>query len=211
MAQQGDNSVMRGWLFKAALFAALLTVPAWAQHGGAGGGGGHGGGFGGGGHAGGFSGGGHAGGFAGSGAHGGFSSGPTFSHAGAWNGNRSWNGWHGNGWNNWNNNWRGNGWRNRGWGWPGYGWVYPYWGYYPGWGWYGDGWYDSSFDDNEAQQPAYAPSYPTQMYMAPDGTLQATPPDQAQQQQIYQLQGEVAQLKAGIVNGSIKVATKSPA
>jgi hypothetical protein len=184
---------MHGWLFKSVLFVALLALPAWAQRGGMAGGGAHGGGVSGGGHP---SGGGHA--FAAShpsgftgGVRGGFGGGPTFSHVSTWNGNRSWNGWHGNGWNNW----RGNNWRGRGWGWPyGYGWAYPYWGYYPGWGWYGDGWYDSGYDDSENQQ-AYAPSYPTEMYMAPDGTLQYAPPSQTQQQ-INQLQGEVTQLRA---------------
>ncbi len=181
---------MRGWLYKSALFVALLALPAWAQRGGMGGGGAHGGGFSGGGHASGgahVSGGARPSGFTG-GVRGGYGGGPTFAHAGGWNGYHNWNG---NGWNNW----RGNGWRWRGSGWPyGYGWIYPYWGYYPGWGWYGDNWYDSGDYDSENQQ-AYAPSYPTQMYMAPDGTLQAAPLDQAQQQ-IDQLQSEVAQLRA---------------
>jgi hypothetical protein len=103
---------MKSWLAVAALGAALVVMPAWAQRGG------HGGGFGGG-H-GGFSGGMH-GGF--SGGHAGFSGARSFGHGpvivtrpgfgsrgGRWGGRRGW--------------------------WPyyGYGWGWPYWG----WGDYAD-------------------------------------------------------------------------
>jgi hypothetical protein len=186
---------MRGWLSNAALFVILLTMPAWAQRGG----GGHGG-FGGGGHMGGghmgagFAGGGHA--YHGGGAY----------RGGNWGG--GYRGWGGTGW-------RGAGWNRRGYGrgWYGRGWYgnrwrsgYPYWGanwgWYPGWGWgyYGDADWDSSYGyspdmSTYSAAPTYAPSYPTVMYMSPDGTLQASPSSQTQEQ-ISQLQQQVSQLQS---------------
>lgn len=192
LAKESHNTRMRGWIFGAALFLALLATPLWAQRGG---GGGHGG-MGGGGHTGGtVSGGGHAGGsVSGGSAHGTVV--PGAGNAYGYHGGNNWhgNGWHGNGWNG--NGWHGNGWNGyawngrrypyRPWGW-GYGWAsypywggYPYWGwgtgaaFYPGWDWYGDsGAYDPNvgYDDGNPGQP-YAPVYPSTVYLAPNGTVE---------------------------------------
>jgi hypothetical protein len=207
---------MRRWLFIAALSAALLITPVWAQRGG----GGHGGMSGGGGHAG-FSGGGgvaHGGGYAAhSGAAYGYRGSVGYarvpSYAGApragsyWAGGaRGWNGnqWHGNGYG-----WRGNGWhrpfpyRPYGFGYGRFG--YPYWGFgyagwagYPWWGWYGGlGWdYDDSYYGAGSYAPAYnTPSYPSYVYVTP-GDSNYDAQEQTQQEQIDSLNNEVTTLRA---------------
>lgn len=190
---------MRGWLYSATLFALLLTVPVWAQRGG----GGHGG-MGGGHVGGGFSGGAHAGAYAGY--HGGtaYRGGYAGYRGGNWSaGSRAWGGttWRGNNWNG--RGWYGRGWYRTRWGWN---WGYPYWGvgwgWYPGWGWgyYGDTGWDNSYSyspdmSTYAAAPTYASSYPSIVYMAPDGSLQDSPSDETQQQ-INQLQQQVSQLQA---------------
>lgn len=172
---------MRGWISSAALFVLLLTVPVWAQRGG---GGGHGG-----------MGGGHMG-----GAHmaGGYHAGGRYAGYRGWGGGTAWRG------NNWNGRGRfgrvrfGNRWV----------WRYPYWGWGAGWGWYpgwgsgfyGDTGYDNSYSyapdmSTYTAAPTYASSYPSAVYMAPDGALQDSP-DSETQQQISQLQSQVAQLQA---------------
>ena len=181
---EGHNKAMRPWLRSAALFLALLTAPLWAQRGG----GGHGG-MGGGGHV--------SGGFSG-GAHGatGYSA-PRGGSAYAYHGTGP-NGWAGNGGRG--SGWRGNGWHGNGWyggrypyrpwGW-GYGWGgYPYWGwgvgwgFYPGWGWYGDsGGYESNAYVDQYPPDAYAPTYPSVVYLAPDGSVSAQSPPPVDQQQ----------------------------
>lgn len=182
---------MRGWISSAALFVLLVTVPVWAQRGGGGHGGMGGGHMGGGGHAGGgFAGGAHAGG--GYAYHGG--GGNAGYHGGNWGGSyRGGTGWHGNGWN-------GRGWYGRGW--YGRGWYGNSWGWYPGWdsGFYGDAGWDSSYSyspdmSTYTAAPTYAPSYPSVVYMMPDGTLQNSPSSQTQQQ-IDQLQQQVSQLQS---------------
>lgn len=171
----------------------LLTVPVWAQRGG----GGHGG-MGGGHVGGGFAGGTHgAGGYAYRGG-----GGYTGYHGGNWGGGyRGWGGtaWHGNSWNG--RGWYGRGGYGRGWGYPYWGWGAG-WGWYPGWNWgfYGDTDYDSSYSyspdmSTYTAAPTYAPSYPSVVYMTPDGTLQDSPGSQTQEQ-ISQLQGQVAELQA---------------
>jgi|HubBroStandDraft_6_1064221.scaffolds.fasta_scaffold42725_4 hypothetical protein len=190
---------MRGWISSAALFVLLVTVPVWAQRGG----GGHGG------MGGGHMGGGHVGGGFSGGARGG--GGYAYHAGGSYAGYRGggYRGWGGTAWGG--NNWNGRGWYGRGWygrGWYGnrWGWGYPYWGWgaswYPGWNWgfYGDAGYDSSYSyspdmSTYTAAPTYAPSYPSVVYMTPDGTLQDSPDSQTQQQ-ISQLQGQVAQLQA---------------
>jgi hypothetical protein len=176
---QGHNKHMRPWLFRAALLLALLTTPLWAQRGG----GGHGG-MGGGGHV--------SGGFSG-GAHG--ATGYSAARGGsayAYHGSGP-NGWAGNGGRGYA--WRGNGWYGgrypyRPWGW-GYGWGgYPYWGwgvgwgFYPGWGWYGDsGGYESNAYVDQYPPDAYAPTYPSVVYLAPDGSVSTQPPPPTDQRQ----------------------------
>jgi hypothetical protein len=119
----------------------LLAVPAVAQRGG----GGHGGGFGGGGfHGGGFGGGGfHGGGFGGGGFHGGFG------------------GFRGFGFNRFGYNRFGYGYGYPYWGW-GVGWGYPYWGY-------GYAPYDSCWDYASCYPYgySYAPGYGYDSYAAP--------------------------------------------
>lgn len=162
---------------------------------------------GGGGHMGGGYGGAHGGGY---GYHGGGAS----YHGGSWGGGYrgGWGGagWHGNGW--YGRGWYGGrGYYNRGWygnRW-GYGWGYPYWGWGVGVGWgggyYGGGYYggvgwDSSYGyypdmSTYTAAPTYAPSYPSTIYVTPDGSAPDSNSSQTQQQ-ISQLQGQVAQLQA---------------
>lgn len=141
------------------LLGCLLVVPAVAQRGGHGGGGGfHGGGMGGfrGGGFGGFRGGGF-GGFRGGGFRGGF---------GGFRGGRfgGFRGGFNRGW--WGNGWWGPGWWGWGWGgWPsyslGWGWDSPYSGYssYPNWGYsYPD---TSSYASADSYSYPYTYSYPT--------------------------------------------------
>ena len=133
-------------------------------------------------------------------------------HGGNWGG--GYHGWNGNNWHG--NNWHGNGWHgNRyyrpwGWGYPYWGWNWGWgagWSWYPGWswGWGGDSW-DTDNGSNAsysyapdmstyAAAPGYAPSYPSVVYMTPEGTLQDAPPSQTQEQ-IDQLKNQVAQLQA---------------
>lgn len=218
LAQQADNIAMARWIFIAALSAALLATPGWAQRGG---GGGHGGMGGGGAHA--YSGGGgyaaRGGGYAARGGGGyayhgsaGYARVPSYSYAprggSYWGGaGRSWSG------SNWNGGWHGgNGWRGpyRPWG---YGWRgYPYWGYgyagwggYPWWGWGGGlgwyggvGWYDSSdYADNSYPYDTYnAPSYPSYVYVTPNDSGDDSQSYQAQQDEIDRLNNEVQRLQA---------------
>ncbi len=209
---------MRRWMFIAALGAALLSTPLWAQRGG---GGGHGGMSMGGGH--GFSGGsvgayhgggsayhgsvgyggayrgsvGYGGSYRGTVGYGSAYRGSTYGYRGNsyWGGTRGWNG------SSWNGGWHGNGWRGYpyrpGWGWRGYpwwgfgyaGWGYPFWGA----GWYGGlGWYDSSYyaDDSYTAQ-----SYPSYVYVNP-GSSDYSQTYQVQQDEIDRLNNEVDRLRA---------------
>jgi len=173
---------MRGWFLKALVFATLLTVPAWAQHGG--GGGGHAGGMGGG-H--GFAGGGHVG-------------SPSGFHASAGFGRSS----VGNGWG-WRGGWNG-GWRGNGWGWRGYpyrywGGRYPYWGWnwsyggywYPGWGWNDDFDYSDAYPPGAYNGAGYPPPYDSSYgYLPPSGSSASY----ASEGEVQRIEGEVAQLRA---------------
>jgi hypothetical protein len=196
---------MRGWISSSALFMLLLAVPLWAQRGGGGAHGGMGGGHVGGGHV--------AGGFSG-GARGGtgYAYHANRGYAGYSNGN-AYRGWGGNAWRG--NNWNGHGWYGRGWYGNRWVWGYPYWGWgvgwYPGWNWgfYGDTGYDSSYSyspdmSTYTAAPTNAPSYPSVVYMTPDGTLQDAPSSETQEQ-ISQLQSQVAQLQAQQKSSSPKV------
>ncbi len=163
---------MRGWVLVAALGAALLATPMWAQRGG---GGGHGGG--GGGH--GFSGGG---GFAG---HAGTVSG--YHASPGYGGYRGWgvNGWRGNGWYGYPYRYWG-GWR----GYPYRGYAGSYW--YPGWGGYG--WYDypDYYTSDAYPAPPYPPQYDSYAYVPPSGSSASY----ATQDEVQQIQDEVSQLRA---------------
>jgi len=130
----------------------LAAAPAFAQHGG-GGGGGHGGGGGGGGHAGG-GGGGHAGG--GGGGHAGGGGGGHAGGGGGWHGG---GGGHGGGWH-------GGGWHGGGWG---HGWHGGYgfgFGFYPWYGYGGYGGYDPFWA--YGYDPAYAYGPPSAAYDSDD-------------------------------------------
>jgi hypothetical protein len=211
---------MRGWLVKAAICAALLSAPAWAQRGG---------GFGGSGHmGGGHAMGGHVGvspGFAGhAGAPAGFHSSIGYARvppAGprAWGNGWRGNGWHGNGnWGSHGNNWW---WRGNGWWWRGN--RFRFWGGYPWWAWnWGWGWYPWTYgygygyDDLGYDSPDYSPSYyPTESYAPPGygsdgygppydssyGDYASLPPSgssasYASEAEVQRIQNEVEQLKA---------------
>lgn len=142
-------------IFIAALCAALLATPGWAQRGGHGGmsmGGGRGGHSGGGGYA----------------VHGGgYGHVPSYGgapHAGAyWGGSRGWGG----------GAWNGGAWHGsypyrypyHPWGYRPWGYGYAGWGGYPWWGWYGGlGWYDSSY---YADNWYTAQTYPSYVYVTP--------------------------------------------
>jgi len=169
---------MRGWISCAALCAALLATPLWAQRGG---GGAHGG-FGGGGF-----GAGHG---AVGGVHGGFGG-----HAMGFSGYRG--GWRGNGW--YGNRYRfWNGYPYWGWG----GWGYPGWGWGGGWGypvWYGfdddsdNSFYASSYDGAPGYDSSYPPDYPPQYAYIPRGGSSAT---YASEGEVQRIQNEVEQLRA---------------
>ncbi len=165
---------MHRWLAIAAVGAALLTTPVWAQRGGRGGMS-----MGGGAHGGVVS---HGG--------GGFSRGPVYSgapHGGAWGG-----GFHGGGWGHPPNG--GWGWRRPygypyrywGWGYPGfygYGYSYPWWGWSGGVGWYGD---------SNSYQSQTSPNY---VYAYPDNSGAYDQNSQIQQDEIDRLNQEVARLR----------------
>ncbi len=198
---------MPRWFFIAALGAVLLATPLWAQRGGGGGHGGMGGGA-----RGGYSGGG---GYA---AHGGrriclswwrrLRSSPKLFLRSAWGRELEWrvsrlewlgwNGWHGsNGWNGWRGGYRPWGWGWRGYPWWGYG--YAGWGGYPGWGWYGGlGWDDSSYyaDNSYPYDSNSAQSYPSYVYVTPNGSSDDSQAYQAQQDEINRLNNEVDRLQA---------------
>lgn len=194
--QQADNKGMPRWIFIAALGAALLATPLWAQRGG----GGHGGSMGGGGR-GGYSGGG--GGYAAHGGGGGYayrstsgySRAPSYAYAGRgganWSGGyRGWNG--GRGWSGGYRPW-GYGWR----GYPGWGYGYAGWGGYPWWGWYGGGgWYDSSYYNSYPYYSYPAQTYPSSVYVTPSDSIDYAPSDQVQQDEIDRLNNEVDRLRA---------------
>ena len=195
---------MPRWLFIAALGAALLATPLWAQRGG---GGGHGGMGGGGAHAGYSGGGGYAarsgGGYAYHGG-GGYARVPSYSyapHAGAnWSGTSR--GWNGSNWNGGDGSNGGHGpYRPWGWGWRGYpGWGFGYagWGGYPGWGSSGGlGWYDSSYyADNSYPYNTYnAQTYPSYVYVTPNDSSDSSQTYQVQQDEIDRLNNEVDRLR----------------
>lgn len=171
-AMQRYNIVMRRWLAVAALGAAFLTMPLWAQR--------------------------HGGGFAG---HAGFTSrGPVFSGHGAMFGNRgSFGGFHrswGSGFRGsfYSRNWSSRGWSSRGWLYSRYRHSYPWWRYrytgrygYPWWGeWYGDlgGWPDYAYD-----------SYAAEPYPAYDYTNDSYAQNDALAEQVGRLSDEVARLR----------------
>jgi len=167
---------MKDWVLKVIICVTLLASPAWAQHGG--GGGGHGGGGGGAAH----------GGFGGAhGVSGGGFGGHSGNMSGLYGPGRGWNG------GSWG--WRGNGWRGypyryyAGWG------RYPYWGWggywYPSWGWYG-GYDDSSYYSDDGYDSSYGQQYPTYAYLPPSGTTATY----ASQDEVQRIQQEVNQLRA---------------
>ncbi len=180
--QQADNIAMLRWIFIAALGAALLATPMWAQRGGRGGmGGGRGG----------YSGGGGA--VAHSGA-GGYARAPSYGYApraGAnWSG--AYRGWNGSGWNGWRGPYRpwGYGWG----GYPGWGYGYAGWGGYPWWGWSGGlGWYGSSY---YADNSYSAQTYPSYVYVTPSSSSDDSQGSQIQQDEIDRLNNEVDRLQA---------------
>lgn len=200
---------MRGWMFRAALLLTLLSIPAWAQRGG----GGHGGGFHGGG-----------GGFHGGGFHGaaGFRGGAGYGYRGGFHGGYGWHGggygWHGGNWNGYG--WHGNGWARRGYGWGwsrAWGWGrYPWWSggvvwWGPGWGWDDDvdnsDWNDSANASNYAASNYAASNYtatnysappqdpPAYVYVVPPNSVGRAPAPGNTQAQINRLNQEVAQLR----------------
>jgi hypothetical protein len=179
---QRYTTCMFRWLAVAALGAALMVLPAWAQRGG----GGHGG-----------FGGGHAsfGGHMGFGGHAGFSAHPMGGFRGS-SVTRGFGGspWYGHGWGNGyphghypggrypggRNCWGGNCYYRNGWG---YGYGYGYWPYaYAGWGW---PWYDD-YDDADNYQSQAPPS--DYYYQPPE----ESPETQAE---LDRLHDEVAQLR----------------
>lgn len=179
---------MPRWVLLAALGAALMAMPCWAQRGG----GGHGG-FGGG-HA---SFGGHGGfahpmggGFHGSMRPGGFS-------GGRWGG-RPWGGGSGNGFHHYPYGGYCRGGNcfyhhyynyGYGYGYPGYG--YGYWPYaYAGWGW-DYPWFDD-YDDSDNYQSQAAPN---DYYSQPPSSNYYAPPDYQSQAEIDRLHDEVARLR----------------
>jgi hypothetical protein len=206
---------MRTWVLCAALSAALVVTPMWAQRGG----GGHGGGLGGG-HVSGFGGAhgyvGGARGYAGGAVvRGGLPSysrvgrGPIFSTY-----SRGWNGFYGG---------RGYPYRYAGrypygynwWRWRGYPWWGGYYaGWYPWWGWGGIGWYDFDDDydyfDNDNYYPSYGnsyqpPTYPSEVYLGPSSggySQDNYAANEATQGEIQQLQSEVSQLQSQQENRS---------
>ena len=175
-----DNVGMRRWMFMAALGAALLATPLWAQRGGRGGmamGGARGGSVGGV-HGGtGFVGGAPRPGWAG-GVHGGFVHGPHPGHFPYY------------------------GWRYPWWGYRGYygygGWGYPSWGWYGGAG-YSSGYYPSGYSSSGWYSDP-ATQYPVYVYANPDNTNNGY----NQQQEIDRLNNEVAQLRAEQQSGALQ-------
>lgn len=164
---------MRRWLFMAALAAALLSTPVWAQrggHGGVGGGGVHGGSAGAVHSGAGFAGAPRTGSWAG-GVHGGFGHGPYPGHLPYYPGRYPYYGW-----------------RYPRWGYPayyGYGWYgYPWWGWSGGVGWSSDYYPSGWYSDPSTQYPVY-------VYANPDNYSSAYD----QQQEIDQLNNEVARLR----------------
>jgi hypothetical protein len=169
---------MRRWIFMAALVTALAVTPLWAQRGG-----GHGG-MGGGGAHGGYAGATHGGAYGGSGYHGGYGGyrgGYGYGYPGHYPyypGRYPYYGrypWWG---------YRGG----YGYGW----WGYPWWG----WGWYGGaGWSGGYYSDPAQSYPAYVSPPPEN----PNANV-----TYEQQQEINQLNDEVARLRADQQSGAAR-------
>jgi len=169
----------------AALSAALLAVPLWGQRGGHGGMavGGARGGYSGAPHGGGFAGAPHGGAYWGGGFHGGYGHGYYPGHFPYYPGRYPYYG--------------------RGYPWWGYGGGYGYgWWGYP-WGWYGGvGWSGDYY-------PYPAQSYPVYAYSPPDNPNANVTYDQ--QQEIDQLNNEVARLRAEQPSGAAGSSVRRPA
>jgi hypothetical protein len=173
---------MRRWIFMAALSAALLATPLWGQRGG-----GHGGMAGGGAHGGfvGHGGGGFVGAFRGGNwggnFHGGFGHGPYPGHFPYYPGRYGYG-------------------RYPLWGYRG-GYGYGWYGYPWAWGWYGDIGWSGDYDSYPAQ------SYPN-AYSSPDNANAYVAYDQ--QQEINQLNDEVARLRAEQQSGAARDYARPP-
>jgi hypothetical protein len=155
-------------MFMAALSAALLVTPLWAQHGGRSG-------MAVGGVRGGYAGAPHGGAFEGGAVHGWYGHGPYPGHLPYYPGHYPYYGWRYPWW----------GYRaGYGYGWWGYPWT---WGWYGGIGW-SSGYYPSGYYSDSATQ------YPVYVYANPDNTNSAITNNQ--QQEIDRLNDEVARLQA---------------
>ena len=168
---------MRRWIFMAALGAALLTTPLWAQRGGHGG-------------------------MVVSGTRGGY-----VARGGGYAG-----GYHGSSY--WGGGYRGGYWH----GYPGHYPYHPYYGRYPyrwgyggyGYGWYGYPWFSLGWYGGWPGTYYSYPdaSYPTYVYSYPDNGNASV--DYNQQQEINQLNDEVARLRAEQQAGAAREAPQPP-
>lgn len=104
-----------------------------------------------------------------------------------------------------NGYWNGRGWWWRGgypyrWGWYRgnpwwWGWGYAGWAWYPWAGWY-DYWDDDGYSNLNSSASNYnQQNYPSEMYLPPDAAA-GNPQNDATEQQVQQLQGEVSELRS---------------